>query len=361
MELGCDNIPVKMSSPPANNEVKALLSRCSSTTHEVDDIIERDLVHMKHAQSLVARNNKEWADWNKSLSARFEWPITPCLITSKGKGYDDKSSGSWIIMNCKRVLSELFEDVSSRNENSIGSSLANELAEGIHEHTRKTEQLFFCESPKEDVNEMFLVHEKNRVQLYDFSTNETNLRNSTRSGKQSSDDETNSEANLSGYDLSISTSPVLFSQSVSRMEGESYSKTQEPFDDASPSCCTPDLFPSLRIPSDYTLSFSGQKMNSAPLFSCSENSFSSDSFRALVASPPVFSTAIADPLLIKSTFQFQNQFHSTPMLARLPSRIECQASSQILYSPLIPGTPLCNEISFQGSPILFSPMSDTSC
>ena len=154
---------------------------------------------------------------------------------------------------------------------------------------------------------------------------------------------------------------MLFSQSVSRMEGESYSKTQEPLDDASPSCCTPDLFPSLRIPSDYTRSFSGQKMNSAPLFSCSENSFSSDSFRALVASPPAFSTAIADPLLIKSTFQFQNQFHSTPMLARLPSRIESQASSQILYSPLIQGTPPCNEISFQGSPILFSPMSDTSC
>ena len=362
MELGCDSIPVKMSSPPANNEVKALLSRCSRTKQEVDDIIERDVVHiMKHAQSLVARNNKEWADWNKSLSARFELSITPCLITSKGKGYDDKSSGSRIMMNCKRVLSELFGDDSSRNENSIGSSLANELAEGIHEHTRKTEQLFFCESPKEDVNEMSLVHEKNRVQLYDFSTNETNLRNSNRSGKQSSDDETNSEANLSGYDLSISTSPVLFSQSVSRMEGESYPKTQEPFDDASPSCCTPDLFPSLRIPSDYTRSFSGQKMNSAPLFSCSENSSSSDSSGALVASSPVFSTAIADPLLIKSTFQFQNQFHSTPLLARLPSRIECQASSQILYSPLIQGTPLFNEISFQGSPILFSPMSDTSC
>ena len=361
MELGCDNIPVKMSSPPANNEVKALLSRVSCTKHKVDDIIERDVVHMKHTRGLVARNNKEWADWNKSLSARFEFSITTCQHVSKGKGHDDKSSGSRIMMNCKRVLSELFEDDSSRNENSIGSSLANELAEGIHEHTRKTEQLFFFESPKEDVNEMSLEHEKNRVQLYDFSTNETNLRNSTRSGKQSSDDETNSEANLSGYDLSISTSPVLFSQSVSRMEGESYSKTQEPLDDASPSCCTPDLFPSLRIPSDYTRSFSGQKMNSAPLFSCSENSFSSDSFRALVASPPAFSTAIADPLLIKSTFQFQNQFHSTPMLARLPSRIECQASSQILYSPLIPGTPLCNEISFQGSPILFSPMSDTSC
>ena len=74
---------------------------------------------------------------------------------------------------------------------------------------------------------MSFVHEKNRVQLYDFSTNETNLRNSTRPGKQSSDDETNSEAYVSGYDLSISTSPVLFSQSVSRMHGNSYSKTQE--------------------------------------------------------------------------------------------------------------------------------------
>ena len=88
------------------------------------------------------------------------------------------------MMNSKRVLSELFEDDSSRNENSIGSFLANELAEGIHEHMRKTEQLSFCESPKEDVNKMSLVHEKNRVQLYDFSTNESNLRNSTRSGKQ---------------------------------------------------------------------------------------------------------------------------------------------------------------------------------
>ena len=209
---------------------------------------------------------------------------------------------------------------------------------------------------------MSLVHEKNKVQLCDFSTNETNLRNSTRSGKESNDDEINREANLSGFDLSISTSPVLFSQSVSRIDGNSYSKTQELFDDASTSCRTPDLYPSLRIPSDYTRSFSGQKMNSVPLFSFSENSTSSHSFRALVASPPVSSAATADPLSMKSTFQFQNQFHSTPMLARLPpSRIECQASSQIVYSPLIQGTRLYNEISFQGSPILFSPMSSTSC
>ena len=354
-------VPVKMSSPPANHEVKAFLSRCSCTKHEVDDIIERDDVRMKHAQSLVARNNKEWADWNKSVSPRVELSITPSLIASKGKGYDDKSSGSRIMMNCKRVLSQLFEDDSSRNENSVSASLANDFPGGSQEHTRKTEQLSFCESPKEDVNEMSLVHEKNRMHLYDFSANKTKLRNSTRSRKQSSDDETNSEAYLSGYDLSISTSPVLLSQSVSRMHGNSYSKTQELFDDASTSCWTPDLFPSLRIPSDYTRSFSGQKKNSVPLFSFSENSTSSDSFRALVASPPVFSAAIADPLLTKSTFQFQNKFHSTPMLARLPpSRIECQASSQILYSPLIQGTRLYNEISFQGSPILFSPMSNTS-
>ena len=102
-------------------------------------------------------------------------------------------------------------------------------------------------------------------------------------------------------------------------------------------------------------------MNSAPLFSFSENSSSSDSFRALVASPPVFSAAKADPLSIKSTFQFQNRFHSTPMMARLPSSIECQASSQIVHSPLIQGTRLYNEVSFRGSPILFSPMSNTSC
>ena len=190
---------------------------------------------------------------------------------------------------------------------------------------------------------MSLVHEKHKVQLYDFSTNETNLRNSTRSGKESSDDETNREANLSGFDLSISTSPVLFSQSVSRIDGNSYSKTQELFDDASTSCWTPDLFPSLRIPSDYTRSFSGQKKNSVPLFSFSENSTSSDSFRALVSSPPVFSGATADPLSMKSTLQLQNQSHSTAMLARLPSRIEWQASSQIAYSPLIQGTRLHNE------------------
>ena len=212
-----------------------------------------------------------------------------------------------------------------------------------------------------DVNEISLVHKKNAMHLYDFSANETKLRNSIRSGKQSSDDETNSEARVSGYDLSLSTLPVLLSQSVSQVLGNSYSKTQELFDEPSTSCWTPDLFPSLRISADCTRSFSGQKMNSAPLFSFFENSSSSVSFHALVSSPPVFSTAIADPLLIKSTFQFQNQFHSTPMLARLPSRIECQASSQILYSPLIQGTPLCSEISFQGSPILFSPMSDTSC
>ena len=82
MELGCDNIPVEMSSPPANHEIKAFPSRCTCTKHEVDDIIERDDFHMKHARSHVARNTKEMADWSKSLSPRAEWSITPCLITS---------------------------------------------------------------------------------------------------------------------------------------------------------------------------------------------------------------------------------------------------------------------------------------
>ena len=35
---------------------QSLLSRCTCTKHEVDDVIERNVVHMKHAQSLVARN-----------------------------------------------------------------------------------------------------------------------------------------------------------------------------------------------------------------------------------------------------------------------------------------------------------------
>ena len=76
---------------------------------------------LKHAQGLVARNNKEWADWNKSVSPRVELCITPCLITSKRKGYDDKSLGSRIIMNCKRVLSELFK--MTKEEMRIASAL----------------------------------------------------------------------------------------------------------------------------------------------------------------------------------------------------------------------------------------------
>ena len=56
IELGCDNIPVEMSSPPASHEVKAFLRRCTCTKHEVDDIIERD--HMKHARSHVGETTK---------------------------------------------------------------------------------------------------------------------------------------------------------------------------------------------------------------------------------------------------------------------------------------------------------------
>lgn len=366
-ELGCDNIAAKMLSPPANHEVKTFLSRFTCAKHDVDDIIKRDDVHMKNAQSLVARNSKEWTDGDRSVSPRVECSITPCLITSKGKGYEDKSSGSRIMMNCKRVLSELFEDDSSKDDNCIGTSLISEFTESNQEHTRQTEQFFLCES----ADEMSLGHGNNRVQLYGFSANETNLRNSTRSGKQTIDDETNSKASMSGYDLSISTSPVLFSQSVSRIDGNLCSETQEQFisqgsiDDESTSCWTPDLFPSLRILSDYTRSFNGQEMNSTPLFSCSENSYGSsslsDSSRALMASPPVSSATMPDPLSIKSTFQFQNQFHSTPMMACLPTRIGRQASTKILDSPLIQSTGLYDEISFQGSPILFSPMSNTSC
>ena len=135
-----------------------------------------------------------------------------------------------------------------------------------------------------------------------------------------------------------------------------YSKTQEPLNDASTSCWTPDL--------------NSLKLHS--LFQWTKNEFSAS---VLVFREFHFIRFFSRSRCIASSFLgryswpfFDKKYFSVPKSVSFDTHVGSSPFQNwvpsvitIFYSPLIQGTRLYNEISFQGSPILFSPMSNTSC
>ena len=228
-------------------------------------------------------------------------------------------------------------------------------------------------------------------------TNETDDQQGSRStGKECTlvDHHGNSDKSKCGFEMSndefsmMSSSPVLFSQSLVRVE-QNCSKTPDQF--SSPgifngetcSCCskhlsrTPNLFSSPRSPPNHNHSASRQEMSSVSLFSSSDHSHLSSSSpvssRARPTSFPVSSGNEAHTLPITNNYEIGNQFdrnfqsacfHSTPCSTGLPSKISRKMWTPARVSPLLNnsrGTRPCNDhISIQGTPILFSPMSNSS-
>ena len=268
------------------------------------------------------------------------------------------------------------------------------------ESVRQTKH--FCASRQYSVEELHeedsvcnmpLEHE---VRSHDRDTNETDDQQGSRpTAKESTlvDHHGNNEKLKSGFEMSndeffMISSPVLFSQSLSRVE-QNCSKTPdlfsspgvsdgEPFSSCSKNLSkTPDLFSSPRSSPNHTHSVSRQEMNSVSLFSSSDHSHlsSSSSFSspARPTSFPVSSENEAHTPPITNSYEIGNQFdknlqtacfHSTPCSAGLLSKISRKMWTPARVSPLLNDlrvTRPCNDhISIQGTPILFSPMSNSS-
>ena len=242
---------------------------------------------------------------------------------------------------------------------------------------------------------MSLKHEEvNVIRSCDRDTNETKIQQGpqiTRNGWTAVNHHEHKEASgdeMSNNSFEMMASPDLFSQSLSCVEEVCY-ETPNLFSspklisgESRRSRCTKhlitttDLFSYSRSPCSRTHSCSRQEMNSVSLFSCSDHShlsFSSPlSSFARSASLPISNENEADTQPIIKHREVENKFvrnsqtvsfHSTPYDVNLSSKRLHKIWTPAGVSPLLSdfrGTSPCNEdISVQGSPILFFPMSSS--
>ena len=356
----------------------------------------RDTDHTKYSNSISNVTDKEEAICDMDLSSD-----SFCASLSNKSVHNIDSSDSPFLRDCERVFIKLSEHTCS-DEDRIDNAPMNHCSVlrhnnfGVNSRERSRQTKHSVEELHDEDNVCKISGEVNVERSHDRDTNETDDQQGSRStGKECTlvDHHGNSERLESGFEMSngdfdMSSSPVLFSQSLSRVE-QNCSKTPDLF--SSPgvfncepfSCCskhlskTPDLFSSPRSSPSHTHSVSRQEMNSVSLFSSSDHSHISSSSpfssRARPTSSPVSSENEAHTPPITNTYVVGNQFHknlqtscfhSTPYSAGLPSNILRKMWTPARVSPLLNdsrGTRPCNDhISIQGTSILFSPISNSS-
>ena len=187
-----------------------------------------------------------------------------------------------------------------------------------------------------------------------------------------------------------STSPDLFSRSLCSAEGCSrtpvlFSSPRLQDVKSRPRCThhsmTPELFSSSGRIGDCTNSGSKYELNSMPLFSSSDSSYLSSvssplprtDQRPSCPSPDHFAVAgneaaslpnVGHPNVGKEFDRnsLAASFHSTPYSGCIRSKMSREAWTPIQVSPLFSnsGSQPCNDISFQGTPVLFSQISNSS-
>ena len=415
MELDCENILLGNSSETVSTmKSEAFHSKRNYkavrtfTTSElmVHNMVDTD--HSKHSKSVSKLSDKEEAICDMNLTSDS---FCQCASLSDKSVYNIDSSDSQFVRDCERVFAKLSEHTcndiarihnATRNHSSV--FLHSNFGVNNQEHARQKKHLCASGCSAEELHEednvckMALKHgQVNVVRSHGRDTNETEDQQGSRpTGKECTlvDHHGNSEKSKCGFEMSndefymMSSSPVLFSQSLSRVE-QNCSKTPDLF--SSPgvfngetfSCCskhlrrTPNLFSSPRSPPNHTHSISRQEMSSVSLFSSSDHSRLSSSSpfssRAQPTSFPVSSENEAHTLPITNNYEIGNQFdknfqtacfHSTPCSTGLSSKISRKMWTAARVSPLLNdsrGTRPCNDYpSIQGTPILFSPISNSS-
>ena len=408
MELDCENIPLGNSSVAvATMKSEAFHSKANYkavrtfTSNKLMVHNMGDTDHSKHSKSVSKLIDKEEAICDMNLTSD-----SFCASLSDKSVHNIDSSDSQFVRDCERVYIKLSEHTCN-DKDRIDNALRNHSSVlwhnnfGVNNQERARQKKQFCESGCSAEE----LHEEGNVCKMPLRHGEMNLvrsqmtddqQGSRSTGKECTlvDHHGNSDKSKCGLEMSndefymMSSSPVLFSQSLSRVE-QNCSRTPELF--SSPgvfngetcSCCskhlsrTPNLFSSPRSPPNHTHSISRQEMSSVSLFSSSDHfhlsSSSPFSSRAQPTSFPVSSENEAHTLPITNNFEIGNQFdknfqtacfHSTPCSTGLSSKISQKMWTPARVSPLLNdsrGTRPCNDYpSIQGTPILFSPISNSS-
>ena len=423
LELDCENIPMGKSLAPiaSSGSGESFHSKLhytveeyrviESNEHMVEDIVDAD--HTKHSRNILNVNklhegkaDKKKAICDMDLSSdsfclpteRNETP--PCCAKFSSNSdktfHDTDFPDSQCLRDCESVFTELTEGVNEKDgvDNKLRSYspvlVHNDYVLNDQESPRQTapfssaaeelrEEIVVCDNP--------LEHEEARIKRsHDRDTNEPeDEQGSQTTGKgwtlvdhHGSKEEPKSPYLKMAFDSFevMTSSPNLFSQSVTPME-QNCCETPElfssprPFNGESRSFYTkhlsgtPDLFLSTRDPRTHTYSRSRQEMNSVSLFSCPDHSH-------LSSSSPFSSPAFPDSFehesdQLPSRLDRNSQtvrFHSTPYGVHLPSNLLRKIWTPARVSPLLSdsraASPCNDDISLEGTPILFSPMSSGS-
>lgn len=340
----------------------------------------------------------------------------PCSLNCSSL-YDNDCSDSQFLRDCESVFSELTENNchenrpgSKPNRNLLKSLLLSNQRKCISRNCRddvndistKRSKLFcrsgraeefhekdiVCNTPLRDIQTSII---RSRVRNAN-ETEEDHQGNHTIGERLTSiDHHDNNEVSMLNDSCDVMSgtpfSPDLFSQSLSVME-ECCSKTPDLF--SSPrlangeSRCTehsttPELFSSPRRFGVHTRSCTKEELNSVSLFSSSECSYlssaSSLSTERRVSFPSPAHLAVCgneaashpneghcdvENKLNRNSFPLS--FHSTPYCVPITSKMLSRAWTPLQVSPLLASAESnrCNDISLQGTPVLFSQLSNSS-
>ena len=413
MELDCENIPLGNSSVAvATMKSEAFHSKRNYkavrtfTSNELIVHNMGDTDHSKRSKRVSKLCDKDEANCDMNLTSD-----SFCASLSDKSVHNIDSSDSQFVRDCERVFIKLSEHTCNdkeRTDNALNNHssavLHNNFGVNNQERARQKKDFSTSVCSAEELHEEYIVckiplthGQVNEVQSHDRDTKETYDQQGSRStGKECAlvDHHGNSDKSKCAFEMSndefymMSSSPVLFSQSLSRVE-QNCPKTPDllsspgVFNDETCSCCskhlsrTPNLFSSPRSPPNHTHSVSREEMSSVSLFSSSDHSHLSSSSpfssRAQPTSFPVSSENEVHTLPITNNYEIGNQFdknsqtacfHSTPCSTGLLSKISRKMWTPARVSPLLNnsrGTRPCNDhVGIQGTPILFSPMSNSS-
>ena len=283
--------------------------------------------------------------------------------------HGSECSDSQLLRDCESVFADMTENMRSegREDRAVGtpSPLQNSCEDVDNLSTRRSKP--FCRSRStEDLREDIvcntpLRNEQTKIMRSrddDHNANETyESQQGDRSTSMDLHGNSGVELLTDSCDMMTSTpfSPDLFSQS-SVAEGSS--KTADLFSSPRPhGSATPDLFSPPTSFAIHARSYTQEELHSVLLFSSSECSH--------------LAVCEKDASSLSSHRDTENEFnrssllvnlHSTPYGACIPSGMLSKPWTPIQVPPLVvsTGSNRCNDINLQGTPVLFSQLSNSS-
>lgn len=404
IELDCENIPIRKSPTPRSTATSAASpnskphgkvkgSKCLAVKgHVVEDIGNAyDIKISSESLENKVQTSSDTEHGSDSFCVQEEARLpcrAKCSSCSDKIMHGSDCSDSQLLRDCDSVFADMTENMridgkavgkSSQLLERINlSSQRGSISQNSHEdvsnlRTRRSKP--FCRSRSTEE-----FHEKDMVCDTPFRNEQTKKMRSRDDHNANETDEGQLGDRLTSMDhhgnsgvsmingscdmmTSAPFSPDLFSQSLSVVEGCSKSadlfssprlvegETRSPCTHGG---ATPDLFSPRTSSAIHTRSCSKEELHSVLLFSSSECSHL-----------PVCENEAASLSNVENEFNRSSllvNLHSTPYGIGIPSRMLSKPWTPIQVSPLVAstGSNRCNDINLQGTPVLFSQLSNSS-